>query len=395
MQALLIYGAGAIGRGYVPWIFSPNKYSYSYVETKDDLRNSLNHRKKFTTFKIVDGRYESMEVTIEQCYNLGEEKEKVGEVDAIVTAIGSRNIPSIVGNLKGSYTPIICFENDPSICELLISKTGNPNVAFGIPDTICSNTAPDQLKNKDPLSLVTEDGTCYIDHSVSWMRDNCVYADENLLGKQWIAKLYLHNTPHCVTAYLGHILSVTYVHEALLNKNVEKIVNGVLDETKELLTKRFNFDEHYVEWYANKELKRFRNPLLCDPISRVAREPLRKLGLNERLIGAAKLCIECVPCITPTNIIRGIVAAFYYDNPVDCDSQKIKFLMRSLEPTGFLEALGLRPHEQLHKLILDEWVPSFNDMMVTPTLPARIVLGARSIPSNVNNVPRELMTENK
>ena len=44
----------------------------------------------------------------------------------------------------------------------------------------------------------------------------------------------------------------------------------------------------------NKELKRFENKLLFDPISRVAREPLRKLRSDNRIILALRLAFICL-----------------------------------------------------------------------------------------------------
>ncbi len=312
-KTLLIYGAGAIGRGYIPWVFSPEEYDYYYVETNDNLRNLLNKNKKFTTFKVINQEYKDMEVPVKYCYRLNEEKKKIAEADVIITAVGPRNILSITENLKNTTTPIICCENDSFIPELMISITNNPNVVFAIPDVITSNTAPLELRARDPLSIVTEDGICYIDHKVAWLGGNCEYVNEDELKKQWLAKLYLHNTPHCIAAYLGSILFVTYLHESMQNKRAEKIVTGAMHEMEGVLLKKFRLDNDFVEWYANKELQRFRNTLLYDPINRVAREPFRKLAPNERLIGAAQLCISCG--IIPEDIMLGIMAAFCYDNP--------------------------------------------------------------------------------
>ena len=44
-KTLLIYGAGAIGRGYIPWVFPPKNYDYYYVETDNNLANLLNKNK--------------------------------------------------------------------------------------------------------------------------------------------------------------------------------------------------------------------------------------------------------------------------------------------------------------------------------------------------------------
>lgn len=359
-KTLLIYGAGAIGRGYIPWVFSPNEYDYYYVEVNDNLRNLLNKNKKFTTFKVINQQYENMEVSVKNCYRLGGEKIKISEADAIITAIGPRNILSIIDSLKNITTPVICCENDSSIPELITSTTNNPNAVFAIPDVIASNTAPPELREIDPLAIVTENGVCYIDHKVAWLGGDCIYVNKDELKKQWIVKLYLHNTPHCIAAYLGSILSVTYLHESMQSKKSKKIVTGAMHEMKGVLLKRFHLENDFVDWYANKELQRFKNTLLYDPINRVAREPFRKLTPNERLIGAAQLSISCG--IIPENIMLGIMAAFCYDNPNDPDAN-IKYLMDSLEPQDFLKiAMQLRPGEALYELLLDRWDSNLNEL---------------------------------
>jgi mannitol-1-phosphate 5-dehydrogenase len=55
-----------------------------------------------------------------------------------------------------------------------------------------------------------------------------------------------------------------------------------------------------------RELQRFRNPLLHDPISRVARDPLRKLGAEDRLMQALRLIIAAGQDAYP--IMTGIAA---------------------------------------------------------------------------------------
>ena len=48
-KKILIYGAGAIGRGYTPWLFNNNEYELYYVENNDDLRDKMNLKKRFTS----------------------------------------------------------------------------------------------------------------------------------------------------------------------------------------------------------------------------------------------------------------------------------------------------------------------------------------------------------
>lgn len=352
-KSILIYGAGAIGRGYLPWVFHPDEFDYYFVETNIMLRNNLNRNKSYITYKTGKGRYENRKVPLKYCYAAGEERKRIAQVDAVITAVGPRNILSIYENLKNSSTPVICFENDASLPEMLVSITNNQNIFFGIPDVITSNTAPRNLLARDPLSIVTEDGACFVDKRASHLGGDCNYVTPEELKKQWLAKLYIHNTSHCIAAYLGYLSGVKYLHEAMQNKSIEKIVAGSIKEIEQMLLSIFRLDKGFVAWYSKKELKRFRNILLYDPINRVAREPLRKLASNERLIGAAQLCLSS--SIIPKNIMLGIMAAFCYENTYDPD-YNIKYLAKALEPKDFLRLIiRLRPGEPLFEILLKDW----------------------------------------
>ncbi len=352
-KILLVYGAGAIGRGFIPWVFPPKDFEYYYVETNSQLRNQLNLRKSFTAYKTTASGYVSLEVPILKCYNLSEEKEVINQVHAVLTAVGPRNIIRISESLTKTQFPVLCLENDFSVPQTLKNATQNPNIVFGIPDVITSNTAPPQLLEKDPLAIITEDGVCFIDEQVSILGGNAKYISKKEIVNQWLAKLYLHNTPHCIAAYLGSFTHKTYIHEAMQNSLVVTTVSGAMEEMKSMLLKKYDLSQDFLNWYCEKELQRFQNQLLFDPISRVAREPFRKLAPNDRLIGAAELCLSCG--ILPSNIFIGIMAAFCYENPQDPDFA-IAHLMRALNPQDFLKIIiRLRPAEALYEALLKGW----------------------------------------
>ena len=120
-----------------------------------------------------------------------------------------------------------------------------------------------------------------------------------------------------------------------------------------MMKNKYDIEKDFLDYYANKELQRFSNNLLCDPISRVAREPFRKLAKNERLIGAASLCLSVG--ILPVNLIKGIMAAFCFDKEDDNDFH-IKYLIKSLNKEDFLKIIiGLRENEALFQLIVKNW----------------------------------------
>jgi mannitol-1-phosphate/altronate dehydrogenase len=353
MKKLLIYGAGAIGRGYLPRVFTSDQYEYYYVETNSKIREPLKKQKFYTSCMSTHGKYDIKRIPILDCFDLGEETHLINKVDAIMVAVGPRNFMKLKDRFVNTKVPILCFENDDTLAPLMRSATGNKNVVFCIPDVIASPTAPQKFLDKDPLSIMTENGVCFAEDRVKKVGGNCNYVSAEELRKQWLAKLFIHNTPHCITAYFGNLLGVSYVHEVMQQKKVVKIIEGVMGEMEKMLQRKYNLDPSFLKFYSAKELARFADVLLCDPISRVAREPFRKLAPNERLIGAAQLCLSCG--FIPKNLLIGIMGAFCFESESDPDFH-IKYLMKALTPEEFLRVIiRLQPEEALYKVLVDHW----------------------------------------
>jgi mannitol-1-phosphate 5-dehydrogenase len=362
MKKILIYGAGAIGRGYLPWVFQPDLFKYYFVESNENIRNLLNKNKKYDSYMTLENEYIHREINIEFCYKPGDEINFINDFDAILIAVGPRNFSGLIDNFIGSTMPIICFENDSSLSEIMRKRTGNSNVVFGIPDVITSNTASKKFLIKDELSIITENGECFVNQKVKQLGGDCKYISSVEMDKQWKAKLYIHNSTHCIAAYFGNLIGAKYLHNSMESKEIYKIVEDAMSEIKKMLKIKYKIEDEFLNFYANKELKRFSNTLLCDPISRVAREPFRKLAKNERLIGAATLCLSVG--IVPLNIIKGIMAAFCFENEEDNDFY-IKHLIRSLEKEDFLKIIiGLREDEALFQIITENWTTNINKINI-------------------------------
>jgi mannitol-1-phosphate/altronate dehydrogenase len=146
------------------------------------------------------------------------------------------------------------------------------------------------------------------------------------------------------------------------NQFVRKIVEGSMNEMLKTLKLNWDISHNFLEWYAQKEINRFKNTLLFDPISRVAREPLRKLQINGRLIGAAQLCLY--NGVFPNNILKGIVSAFMFENHQDADNH-IELLQNSMSPEHFNQyILGLRTGEPLDLLLKDKLDQIRNELIL-------------------------------
>jgi len=66
---------------------------------------------------------------------------------------------------------------------------------------------------------------------------------------------------------------------------------------------------------------------LDDPIARVAREPLRKLRPDDRLVGAYRLLVEYGE--DPTPFRKAILAALAYYDPSDPESVQMRQMIQT------------------------------------------------------------------
>lgn len=348
-----VVGSGAIGRGYVPWLFREGSASFHFIENNVQLIGELASVTSYTSHMTVESKYQSRVVKI------GSVSKDVSDLplnlDVAFVAVGTRAFPEIIEKFPPSSYPIVCLENDPGVVEVARQIRPDLKIFFGIPDVIASPTAPASLQSADKLALVTESGPCFIEHSKDLGRfeSGLTQVRKRELDRQWKAKLYIHNTPHCIAAYLGHAAGKTYIHEAMKLGSIREIVQGAVDEMTQTIHAKFGIEKEFLQNYGVKELSRFENKLLFDPVSRVAREPFRKLQPRERLIGAAQLALGVG--VFPENIINGIVAASIYDHPKDTDSH-IRMLSSGMPSSTFAEViLGISRESALFDGLENSW----------------------------------------
>jgi mannitol-1-phosphate 5-dehydrogenase len=112
------------------------------------------------------------------------------------------------------------------------------------------------------------------------------------------AKLYGHNATHALAAYTGALRGVERIADLRSYPDILAFVRAAFIEEsgKALVRKHAGKDrlfthEGYRE-YADNLLARMVNPFLHDSVERVGRDPQRKLGWDDRLVGTIRLALE-------------------------------------------------------------------------------------------------------
>lgn len=131
------------------------------------------------------------------------------------------------------------------------------------------------------------------------------------------AKLYGHNAIHALLAYLGAEKGCKKMSELAEHKDLMKIArDAFLNESGAALIKKYKklgdslFTESGYRDYVDDLLVRMTNPYLDDAVERAARDPQRKLSLNDRIFGTMAVAMEYG--IEPVNMAKGAAAGLRY-----------------------------------------------------------------------------------
>jgi mannitol-1-phosphate 5-dehydrogenase len=126
------------------------------------------------------------------------------------------------------------------------------------------------------------------------------------------AKLYGHNAAHALMGYLANRQQLTLIHEVNSAGLLKFVEQAFIEESGGALCRRHAGLEPLFTpagWadYVRDLLVRMTNPYLRDRVDRVIRDPRRKLGWDDRLIGTMRMALEYG--IEPRRYALGAAAA--------------------------------------------------------------------------------------
>ena len=129
-----------------------------------------------------------------------------------------------------------------------------------------------------------------------------------------ITKFLGHNANHALLGYLAREQGLGFMHEAGEREDLMSFVKeAFLEESGVGLRRKFAemddelFTENGFRAYVEDAINRMVNSFLRDPVDRVTRDPVRKLGWEDRLVGSMLLASEAG--VRPARLARGVAIA--------------------------------------------------------------------------------------
>ncbi|CAL4326621.1 mannitol-1-phosphate 5-dehydrogenase [Buchnera aphidicola] len=347
----LHFGAGNIGRGFIGKTLLESGFNVVFSDIDQSLIDFINKDQGY--FVRIIGKNKDKTVRIENVSAIHANNPKIIEmitsVNLITTAVGPFALDKIaliithgiILKIKIKSTQplnIIACENKikassflrKAVLEQLPSKYYDYlNQYVGFVDCSIDTIIPIIHDNKNFSSLIVEDFKEWIVNMNQFKGIIPKIIDmqlSNNLNAFIERKLFTLNTGHAIAAYLGLIKKYKTIKDAMLDKKISHIVRCAMIESGEVLVKRYNFNKKDHLSYIDNILIRFENPFISDTLERIGRNPLQKLGKNERLIKPLLGSIEYG--LPYTNLAKGIAAAFHYKNKNDFESMKISSLIK-------------------------------------------------------------------
>ncbi|WP_455383595.1 mannitol dehydrogenase family protein [Salinispira pacifica] len=315
------FGAGNIGRSFIGQLFARGGYEVVFVAVNPTLIAALNQRRSYRVVIKCDGRPDQ-ELLVEGVRavdgrDLDAVEREIAGSDIMATSVGQSALnavfPALSSGLnrrfaEGPARPIdiIIAENIRGGAQLFRKQLspsfplpGRFDELVGLVETSIGKMVPIMRAEdveQDPLWVFAEPyNTLIVDRAgfrgeppqvdgIKPVDNIAAYVDR---------KLFIHNLGHAACAYLSYARdpSVTTIADAVRTPEVQAATRRAMLQSADALSLEYPdaYTADDLTDHVDDLLSRFANRALGDTIHRVGRDLYRKLGRQDRLIGAMLL----------------------------------------------------------------------------------------------------------
>lgn len=337
MPKLVQFGAGNIGRSLTGALFSAAGYEVVFVDVDERLVDALNRQGGYT-ISVRDENPHEIRVSGIRAVNASHKDEVAEEVassDIAATAVGARAFGPVASLLAGGLVERGGSPLDVILCEnlhdaagtfrkFLVENLPKENTAafpVGLVETSIGKMVPimpDEIRRTDPTMVWAEAYNTIIADEDAFI--NPVPGVQGLVTKRNFRayverKLFVHNLGHAASAYMGYLEGAGFIWEAMEKEHTSKCASGAMRESGRALRLRYpgEWTEAEMGEHIEDLLRRFRNRVLGDTVYRVGRDLPRKLGSDDRIVGAIRMDLE--QGVEPRHTLEAAAAALLFRAP--------------------------------------------------------------------------------
>jgi len=326
----VIFGAGKVGRGFLSQLLTHSGWEIILVDSHIPTVESLRETKMWDVHNLSTKKNET--IVVKNVIHMSEKKsliDALNSADLLMTSMGANQLlpwceeikEILFKRLQRGKIDLILAENHPrpaaAVRNYLISNSDerqieliNENLGIVQAQVLRSCIEPSSGQAKMTVQIQ--------DHWTLPLDGDALLTNPQVKGlvpvpnfeRELTRKLFTYNCVNAVVCYLGYLRGYIWLADAANDSDIAKVALAAGAESSAALVSAFDFDEtEQREWCRNALLK-YQDQSIQDPIERNARDPMRKLGMHDRLMGPVLLCME--HNLEFSNIMIGVAAALRY-----------------------------------------------------------------------------------
>lgn len=343
MYSVTIIGAGRSGRGMLGELFQREggRYRVTFVDCDSALINGLrtqgyyhvtmNNLKEHTQSTVKVEGFELIDAWKQpEAYH-----ESVARADMVLTALLPDAFEDAMDHLATAIRlrmrlglrtvlPITLGANYVGLYETyrkgLLSRMDPEETAYFEQYILLvmsivnrKNLLPESDERLDPYHIIGDDKSVLRVEDLPALREAPVcpsfFRFEKNLSAAMAIKIWAGNLVQCSMAFVALRYGLDNTYDAAYHPLASRYAYYAAQEGYWGVSREYGLSEDPIE-RAVKQVCVFRNETFRDSLHRIAREPLRKMGRNDRFIGPALLCLKYGR--TPYFIAKCCAYGFFY-----------------------------------------------------------------------------------
>ena len=360
MPTLVQFGAGNIGRGFIAPLFSASGWRVVFIDIDQPRIAALQERGSYQVSEVSNAGRHDREVSPVTGILANDPKaqEAIAQADLLSTAVGLGALPYLGENIarglqlrqernagSSAQLDVLVCENGIQAPHMLseaiaqyLPDGSDVSSLLGLVRTSIGRMIPPPPENADCLDIMVEpyaslpvEGPAFVGQ-IPQITGLKVIDDFDLIIKQ---KLYIHNASHAACAYLGHLKGYGTIPDCMTDADLVSLVSQALDPVLVALAQEHSDTSEQTRVIEqdhrallNGLFERYQNKALSDGVSRVARDPWRKLAADDRLMGAARLAAK--HRLQPVALAHCILQACRYQPENDEPKAEDWFALQSM-----------------------------------------------------------------
>jgi mannitol-1-phosphate 5-dehydrogenase len=293
----VIFGAGKVGRGFLGQLLHCSGWRLHFVDSSEAVIQMLNRAGQYTVHNLGTGDDETI-----AGFSASVDDWRLGEADLIVTALGGGRLEEWAKSIAPRLdrpVDIVLAENHPAPAALVRSYVTSAlvGVAQGQVLRSCIEPTPAQKQSLGPLTVQCQDHWTFPLDRDALVRPGLARSVAGFdlrpnFAVELTRKLYTYNAINAACSYLGKEKGYTWLSEAANDAEIAAVARAVGAQSSAALVMEHGFDPDDQARWCQRAMAKYEDTTITDPIERNARDPMRKLGRYERIMGPLMLCLK-------------------------------------------------------------------------------------------------------